>query len=115
MASMASLAPLLEAAGANPSMLAGLLAAAAVVVLLPLAFCCICPRKAGQSKKAKKKSKAKSNGEESPAAEESKAQAEEPIPIKKQSLVPQAELANRLSAGNSFHVAKMVDVQRRMP
>ncbi|OLQ01553.1 hypothetical protein AK812_SmicGene15693 [Symbiodinium microadriaticum] len=70
----------------NPSMLAGLAAAGAVVVLLPLAFCCICPRnKAGPSKKTlKKKAKSRNNlSDESPAAEDMKA-AEEPMLIKKQ-------------------------------
>mmetsp|Transcript_59914 Transcript_59914/g.140154 ORF Transcript_59914/g.140154 Transcript_59914/m.140154 type:complete len:185 (-) Transcript_59914:122-676(-) len=70
----------------NPSMLAGLAAAGAVMVLLPLAFCCICPRnKGGPSKKTlKKKAKSRSNlSDESPAAEDMKA-AEEPMLIKKQ-------------------------------
>eukprot|EP00434_Breviolum_minutum_P014948 symbB.v1.2.013179.t1/scaffold926.1/size151523/6 len=63
-------------------MLAGLAAAVAVVVLLPLAFCCFCPKKSGSAKKAKKRSKAK--GEESPATAEDSAKADEPILIKKQ-------------------------------
>eukprot|EP00435_Cladocopium_sp_Y103_P025393 s3572_g6.t1 len=87
----------------NPSMLAGLAAAGAGVVLLPLAFCCFCPKKAGSAKKAKKKSKAK-GGEDSPAADADAAKADEPVPLKKQ---------KKAKASDEELDAKKAEVNRR--
>lgn len=87
----------------NPSMLAGLAAAGAGVVLLPLAFCCFCPKKAGSAKKAKKKSKAK-GGEDSPAADDAATKADEPVPLKKQ---------KKAKASDEELDAKKVEVNRR--